>query len=350
MKIAFKLLIILILAFVVSCDEKDIPTIPTGKIIINSISPEKIIVFDTVTIKGEYFGYADKGKIILPDKSIIRGENCLLWQFTIIKFAMPKSIDSGEIFIIADKDTSDTLQIEIFPIPNIEVSEIPSGIFNMGSIASSIEMPIHEVEITNELIISKYEVNQRLYETVMMENPSSVEDWNLPVDSISWFDAILFCNALSNIEGLDTCYAITDDKVTWIDSANGWRLPTEAEWEYVCKANTISDFAGTGNLNEMGWYNENSGYNIHPAGLKIANEFDVFDMHGNLWEWCWDYYSSSYYSISPLQDPKGPVSGTRRVLRGGSYQDGKTFARSSNRDIPSDNLTNTGIRIVRYND
>lgn len=347
MKIAFNLLIIIGITLIFACDEKDIPLNPTGKITINSVMPEEIIPFDTVIINGEFFGLAEYGRIILPDNSVIAGKNCLEWQFTVIKFVIPKNIPSGDLFIIAAQDTSDTVQISTYPIPRIDTVFIPSGSFDMGSLASSSEIPIHNVNITKEFYISKYEVNQRLYETVMNHNPSIMKDWSLPVDSISWLDAVKFCNSLSIIEGLDSCYSITGENVTWLDSTNGWRLPTEAEWEYACRGGAITDISGSGVLEEMGWYNENSGYKSHPSGYKKANDYGVYDMHGNLWEWCWDNFSRTYYQNSPEDNPLGPATGTRRVLRGGSYSEGRTFARSSNRDIPSSEFINIGIRLVR---
>jgi len=347
MQKVINILIILAVAILFSCDEKDIPTVPNGKITIKSTLPEEIISFDTVSIIGEYFGYKENGKIILPDSSVIKGENCLLWQLNLIKFIMPKNIPSGHIFIIADKDTSNSDSVSISLLPKIDTVRIESGSFLMGSLASYDESPVHQVEISSSFFIAKYEVSQRLYETVMDKNPSKAKDWQLPVDSISWLDAVKFCNKLSILQGLDSCYSITESSVTWLKDKNGWRLPTEAEWEYACRAGTTGNFSGTGDINEMGWYNANSGYKSHPRGYKKPNQFDIYDMHGNLWEWCWDFYSYNYYSSSPQIDPKGPTAGERRVLRGGSFSAGQNYARSSNRELPDDLFTNIGIRIVK---
>jgi formylglycine-generating enzyme required for sulfatase activity len=342
--------LLILVTFIFSCDEKDIPTTPEGEIKIESITPSSPVILDTLVIRGQFFGEAADGKVVLPGNSTIRGSECLLWQYTIIKLEIPREINSGEIFVVAGQDTSDTLNINIARVPEIATVEVPAGSFQMGSISSSDEMPVHEVNITRSFLISQYEIDQRTYISIMNENPSSIIDRRLPVDSLKWLDAVKFCNALSNIQGLDSCYKITGEEVTWVDTANGWRLPTEAEWEYACRAGTDTDYAGTGVLDEMGWFNENSGFILHPSGFKTANDFGIYDMHGNLWEWCWDWYSRNYYSNTPSDDPKGPATGSRKVLRGGSFTEGRTFARSSNRELPSSVLVETGLRIVRYND
>ncbi|MFP4529410.1 MAG: formylglycine-generating enzyme family protein, partial [Candidatus Kapaibacterium sp.] len=173
---------------------------------------------------------------------------------------------------------------------------------------------------------------------------------NLPVAGIEWAEAALFCNELSKIEGRDTCYIFNGGTVEFDTSSAGWRLPTEAEWEYLCRGGSDGDFAGPGNPDEMGWYSANSGYRAQPVAEKSANAWGIHDMHGNLWEWCWDYYSADYYEQSAPIDPLGPESGSRRVLRGGSYADGLALMRSANRranDIPKEHC---GIRIVRFTD
>ena len=346
---------LLITAFVgifllAACDEQDIPTNPEGIPNIKSFAPTEPVVFDTLSVEGEYFGIADEGKIVINDSITIKGNNCILWQYTLIKFIIPKNFETGEMFIISGKDTSNILEINIKKIPDLQTVEVPAGTFEMGSIASSVEMPVHTVNISKAFIIAKYEINQRVFETVMGYNPSSVKDWRLPADSIKWLEAVKFCNKLSNLYGLDSCYKITGNEALWDTNANGWRLPTEAEWEYACRAGTTTDFSGTGNLDDMGWYNENSGLKIMPGGLKNENDFGIYDMHGNLWEWCWDYYGRNYYETSPYENPLGPASGVRHVARGGSWREGLTFARSSNREIPSSVIYDTGIRVVRYNE
>ncbi|MDX9791532.1 MAG: SUMF1/EgtB/PvdO family nonheme iron enzyme, partial [Candidatus Kapabacteria bacterium] len=169
----------------------------------------------------------------------------------------------------------------------------------------------------------------------------------LPVENVTWINAVQFCNELSKLNGLEEVYTITGVDAVADFSKNGWRLPTEAEWEYACKAGTNGDFAGSGIIGEMAWYGDNSGLKMHPPGRKNPNQFGLYDMHGNVWEWCWDYYDPDYYSEGMTIDPVGPSNGERRVLRGGSWNDGMNFLRSSNRTLPANIIGNNGIRPVR---
>jgi formylglycine-generating enzyme required for sulfatase activity len=216
----------------------------------------------------------------------------------------------------------------------IEFVLIPPGSFMMGSTnGSSDEKPVHQVTISQPFYIGRYEVTQAQWQAVMGNNPSSFKDCggNCPVEQVSWDDAQNFINKLN-------------------ESNDGfkYRLPTEAEWEYACRAGTTGDYAG--NLDDMAWYEDNSGKHTHPAGQKQANAFGLYDMHGNVWEWCRDWYDANYYASSPATDPQGPGSGQYRVLRGGSW--GKIGLEPNlrsayrNRNTPDSRVSQFGFRVV----
>jgi formylglycine-generating enzyme required for sulfatase activity len=218
----------------------------------------------------------------------------------------------------------------------------------MGSITGfSDESPVHEVTLTNDLYVFRNEVTNLLWYHIMdtLVTPTKLREY--PKDSISWQESILFANRLSMIYGFEPAYTINNDLVEYNMESNGWRLPTEAEWEFICKGNSEEDFSGTGDINEMGYYDSNSGLNKHKVGEKKANENGLYDVHGNLWEWCWNFYSETYYSTMSQVDPLGPSNGIRHVLRGGSFQDGFNYARSTNRSIKKLDLNAIGLRLVR---
>ena len=226
----------------------------------------------------------------------------------------------------------------------IEMVLVPKGTFEMGNTSTyqgdAKEKPVHTVTISHDFLLGKYEITQMQYEEIMGSNPSHYVGSDLPVEQVSWYNAIDFCNKLSDMEGLEPCYTINgmDIQCNW--NASGYRLPTEAEWEYACKSETETDFYSGDlinpicdpidiNLNNIGWYCGNSGDKTHDVGQKELNLFGLYDMSGNVWEWCWDWYSNSYYAKSPKMDPKGENSGSVHILRGGSYQNEASMCRSS---------------------
>jgi sulfatase modifying factor 1 len=247
----------------------------------------------------------------------------------------------------------------------VEMVLIPAGTFQMGNTGNykreytKHEEPVHNVTISKDFYMGKYEITQAQYRKVMNERPSYFTGDNLPVEQVSWFDAVEFCNKLSEMEGLDRCYKGNGDNIVCDWKANGYRLPTEAEWEYAAKAGTTTDFYSgelsergrkrDRNLNRIGWYNYNSESCSNHVGEKDANAFGLYDMSGNVWEWCWDRYHRDYYANSPTRDPKGPFSGSMRVFRGGSWNNFSENARSSTRGF-SNSLNGDndyGFRIVR---
>ncbi len=171
---------------------------------------------------------------------------------------------------------------------------------------------------------------------------------NYPVIDISWYGAAAFCNYLSEKEGLTPVYDLSNWSADW--NANGYRLPTEAEWEYAAKGGANGNdtkYSGSDNVDEVAWYRDNSGGHTHEVGTKHPNELGIYDMSGNVWEWCWDWYSSSYYNSSPQDNPKGPDSGTERVLRGCSWYYYANYVRVAFRGNASPGSPFFGFRILR---
>lgn len=243
---------------------------------------------------------------------------------------------------------------------------IEAGDFEMGSIDGyADEQPVHTVTITKPFYIGKYEVTFEEYD-IFCENTlryNKPDDrgkgrGNRPVFGVDWHDAIEYCNWLSEEEGLSPCYS-GKGKVTQCDfSANGYRLPSEAEWEYAARGGQKSQgyiFAGSDNPDDVGWYGNNSDGAAHPVGQKEPNEIGLFDMSGNSFEWCWDWYVDDYYHESPLVDPQGPPLpqvespwDLVRVRRSGSWLENSESIRTSTRsfDAPTYPGSN-GFRLVR---
>jgi formylglycine-generating enzyme required for sulfatase activity len=225
---------------------------------------------------------------------------------------------------------------------------VDGGTFQMG--AAGVAEPVHSVSLSS-FYLGKYEVTQKQWVTVMGSSPSAFKGDNLPVESVSWYDAVDFCNRLSAKEGLEPCYTISGTTVSCDFSKNGYRLPTEAEWEYAARGGRSSrgyTYSGENDAGRVGWYSGNSGNTTHPVGGKQANELGLYDMSGNVWEWCWDWYGS--YGSEAQTDPRGPSSGSNRLWRGGSwYNDDVSYLRASSRSRagPGDRPFNIGFRVAR---
>jgi formylglycine-generating enzyme required for sulfatase activity len=246
---------------------------------------------------------------------------------------------------------------------------VEAGSFKMGSLPTDGdvqkgESPQHDVAITKGYYIAKHEVTQELYESVMGYNPSSSSKGDkFPVETVNWYEAVEFCNKLSEQEGLAPVYSLSRRNPatgfpikSMTVSANwnntGYRLPTEAEWEYAAKGGDGSPgnftYSGSDNLNDVAWYLGNSGNATHEVGTTpYGNGLGIYDMSGNVWEWCWDWYNDSNYygSLPSLTDPTGPNSGTTRVMRGGCYSSEAIRTRSVNRwrHVPGYNTDTNGI-------
>ncbi len=223
---------------------------------------------------------------------------------------------------------------------NLEMVWCPPGTFIMGSPENETgrsNEPQHQVTLTKGFWIGKYEVTQEQYKTIIGSNPSHFRGDNLPVEQVDWFDAISFCEKLTAFE-----------KVAGrLPEGYEYTLPTEAQWEYACRAGTKGIYNVDGaSLGDVAWYYNNSGMKSHPVGQKIPNAWGIYDMHGNIFELCYDW--NEEYSTDAVTDPKGTSSGNLRILRGGSWYDAPSVCRSATRidRSPSFKDDKRGIRVV----
>jgi uncharacterized repeat protein (TIGR02543 family) len=254
---------------------------------------------------------------------------------------------------------------------------VEGGTFSMGSESGeSDEKPVHSVTLGN-FYISDHELTQSEYVAVMGSNPSNFTSSpasgevqaNRPVENVSWYDAIYFCNKYSESVGLTPCYSVNGSTsvsswnytphngnsisgtITCDWTANGYRLPTEAEWEYAAKGGKQSKgytYSGSNSIDNVAWYTSNSSSKTHEVKKKAANELGLYDMSGNVWEWCWDWNSKSYSSDS-ISNPHGASSGSDRLFRGGSWSNDATYCRTANRSryYPYYRCNAYGFRLVR---
>ena len=253
--------------------------------------------------------------------------------------------------------------------PPFQMVYVPAGTFAMGNTrggGDSDQLPIHSVSLS-PFFMSKYEVTRAEYIAIMNSNPPSGGEEH-PVRGVQWYSALKYCNLLSMNEGLTPVYAISgsSDPATWgeppapstaIDpiwdaaicdwSANGYRLPTEAEWEYAARGATNDPdylYSGSDLLDDVGWCNTAGSMQV---GTKAPNALGIYDMSGNVWEWCWDWYDG--YSSDSSSNPSGPVSGSHRVRRGGYWQGRASECRVAHRGYyrPSYRGVYVGFRICR---
>jgi formylglycine-generating enzyme required for sulfatase activity len=253
-----------------------------------------------------------------------------------------------------------------------EMVHINGGTFQMGSdneydYGSNYEKPVHTVRITS-FYMAKYPVTQKEWIAIMGDNPSEFKGDTLPVENVNWYEAVEYCNRLSQREGLTPVYTINKDQqdsnnknesdklkwtVTWNRNASGYRLPTEAEWEYAARGGNGSPgdytYSGSNNVDEVAWYGENSAGSTQEVGTKKPNGLGLYDMSGNIGEWCWDWFDYDYYKNSPRSDPLGASSGSLRAWRGGSWRVPVYSSRSTSRffgDMPLQR-DYIGFRLVR---
>ena len=224
------------------------------------------------------------------------------------------------------------------PFATPEMVYVEGGTFVMGCTdeqneCGNAEYPVHEVTVSS-FYLGKYEVTQVLYEAVMGENPSDFKDCpNCPVESVSWSEAVAFARQLSAMTG------------------QRYRLPTEAEWEYAARGGSKTQafrYSGGDSLALVGWYENNSDSKTHPVGGKGANELGIYDMSGNVWEWCIDWNDGDYYENSPATNPQGPEQGKNRVLRGGCWSWPEKHSRITRRSGsgPDSRGNQIGFRVV----
>jgi formylglycine-generating enzyme required for sulfatase activity len=269
---------------------------------------------------------------------------------------------------------------------NMTFNLIPAGTFTMGSPDDepggpySVEQPEHQVTLIKSLYMQTTEVTQKQWQDVIGNNPATASSGdNYPVETVNWFEAAYFANALSTAEGRSACYTLTGCSsvpghgmectgVTINPGCTGYRLPTEAEWEYAARATTTTAWAyavsydtsadpgqvtGTGfnpNLDSMGWYYFNRttqyGDGAKPVARKQANKWGLYDMAGNVQEWCQDWYGT--YPVGPVTDPTGAATGASRVFRGGSWYNSAGLARSAMRggNPPGNRFNTLGFRLA----
>ena len=230
----------------------------------------------------------------------------------------------------------DNISIPVKDGISIDMVRVEAGTFTMGATPEMEnpwdgEKPTHQVTLTNDYYIGKYEVTQALWQAVMGNNPSYFKGDNLPVEKVSWNDCQEFISKLNTITG------------------KTFRLPTEAEWEYAARGGKKSrgyQYSGSSNLSDVAWYKDNSGNKTHAVGSKQANELGIYDMSGNVWEWCQDWYGK--YSSSSQTNPTGANSGSNRVRRGGGWGGNAWICRSSYRYSYAPGFSNDslGLRLV----
>ena len=234
---------------------------------------------------------------------------------------------------------------------------VPKGSFQMGSQPGDMDgradEMLHTVTISGDFLMAETEVTQLQYRNVMGLMGSNISEFKgneLPVESVSWFDAIAYCNQLSQKAQLTPCYQVSGTDVAWKDGVRctGYRLPTEAEWEYAARAPTGTKYAGSDNPSEVAWYTPGAGGTTHAVKTKKANGRGIYDLTGNVWEWVWDWYVDKYEMLSPT-DPMGSASGSQRVLRGGSWSNdaGSVRVASRYRYEPGTRYGLLGFRPVR---
>ncbi|WP_418869584.1 formylglycine-generating enzyme family protein [Segatella hominis] len=246
------------------------------------------------------------------------------------------------------RPTSIATSNDIITIPvkdgiSIDMVKVEAGTFMMGAtkemrdpnVSLLNEEPVHQVTLTNDYYIGKYEVTQALWQAVMGSNPSKYKGDNLPVEMVSWNDCQEFISKLNSMTG------------------RKFRLPTEAEWEYAARGGKKSrgyQYSGSNSISDVAWYSGNcgniSGINTHPVGKKQANELGIYDMTGNVWEWCQDMYG--YYSLSAQKNPTGSTGGNKRVIRGGSWFNTRESCRTSDRadSSPDHHFEGLGLRLA----
>lgn len=255
---------------------------------------------------------------------------------------------------------------------SVDTVLVPGGTFLMGSPQNESWREADEVQhpvTLDSFYISRYEVTQELFEAVTGRNPSAFRGAQLPVESVTWLEAVAFCNALSERDGLSAAYTVDGETVTWNQDSDGWRLPTEAEWEYTARAGRVGPFCtkkapGDSDANfyahypyniEQNYFNS-SALETKPgcyrqrtveAGSFAPNAFGLYDVHGNVAEWCFDIYGA--YPAGAVKNPSGAQRGSSHVCRGGGWNDFGKHLRCAYRSsqLPDDASASRGFRLAR---
>jgi len=250
------------------------------------------------------------------------------------------------------------------PVHNVKVGDFYIGKYEVtvkeykefiadASFTEFSSMRSHKMPLTPDTTwMSEHTDTKKYYETTMLKWWGWVDEY--PMQNITWYDAVAYCNWLSSKTGLEKCYSLNDSKAIVCDfSKNGYRLPTEAEWEFAAIGGTSSKgyrFSGSNNSAEVGWYDETTFYKgPQKIGTKAKNELGIYDMTGNVWEWCYDYYSPYYYSNSAKENPINETSTGYKVIRGGAWHYRAEYATVFTRDGPEASYTNYmyGFRLAK---
>ena len=239
---------------------------------------------------------------------------------------------------------------------------IEAGTFTMGSPSDEMgrgpqDETRHDVTLSRDFYLATTPVTQVQWIAAMGSRPSYFSGCDdCPVEQVSWYEAVDYCNALSEAENLEPAYEVNGTSVSWNRSAEGYRLPTESEWEYSCRAVSVTAFyngpitdpgCNDPNLEQVGWYCGNASSRTHEVGQKSPNAWGLYDTSGNVNEWCWDRYAG--YPAGPVTDPTGAAAGALRVLRGGSWLNNARHCRSAFRDGygPDNRNSRVGLRPAR---
>ncbi len=330
----------------------DIENIRNGLTLMTTIAPEYLYRY--LKLDGESVVLRDAGRFNAPlftERVLVESaKDEPMWQ-ALYESGAFESMAFRALGDVAIEDLSESEKAFCVRMAK-DMVQVPAGDFMMGALeddgdALSSEKPRHKVTLTRDFLMGKYPVTQALWESVMGSNQSNFNGANRPVEKVTWFDVVEFCNKLSKLEGLEPAYTINGQEVTCNWSSKGYRLPTEAEWEYSARANQSFKYSGSNNVDEVAWYSKNSGGQIHPVGQKMPNGFGLYDMSGNVWEWVWDWNGS--YSVSPTVDPRGPTGGSYRVFRGGCWSYSAQHVRVSRRgnNGPTGTSNYLGFRLAR---
>ena len=287
----------------------------------------------------------------------------------VLLILIPLLMFAGCLLTKTEKEDKEQVLVDDHILEDIDDSFVlvEGGIFGMGSNSGySSEKPVHNVTLSS-YYVAKTEVTQAQWTAVMGNNPSNFKGDNHPVECVSWYDAIVFCNKLSRMDSKTPVYSVDgktnpdtwgytpcqgdsiSGNITMNIKANGYRLPTEAEWEFAAwggKKRKGYKYSGSDNLGSVAWYYDNSGSQTHDVATKAPNELGLYDISGNVWEWCWDWYG--LYNSTAQINPVGASSGYYRVLRGGSWFNDSDGCRVACRSIliPWGKSYYVGFRLV----
>lgn len=333
--------------------------------VIESLSSTNLLPGQTIDVIGKNFGTAQGLSTVVIEGNVLSRNNISLWTDKKITLQVPTNLTPAnyKISVVVDdvesnKSTFTIKEVVVPPTYFIETVLITKGTFQMGTDDEEQEManPKHQVTLTRDFYMSKTEITQSLWKQASASYPDYMNEDkgdNKPATQLTYLAVIQWCNDASKKDKLTPCYTINGNQVTCDFSKNGYRLPTEAEWEYACRAGTTGDTYFSDNVADNAWYGPNSGKHLNDVSKKNPNAWGLYDMYGNAAEWVWDWLE--YYDDTPATDPTGPKSfeGNGKVIRGGSCMSVESQLKSWFRedyggDVDSGlRVRNVGFRVVR---